>query len=152
MLQCKANLRYDVFIRPGSVVQGLMKEHGCTLVAFGPLDQGILLDKFDPERPPSFEEGDSRRNRKDFSPETLRRVRGKLAEVKERFGASGGEETAVLSSVAGRWVLGHEGVCSVIPGFRDARQAGMNVRAGIDPPMGGGDVESLRALFREGER
>lgn len=143
VVQCKANLRYDPFIRPGSVLQGLMKQHGCTLVGFGPLDQGILLDKFDPEKPPKFEEGDYRGSRKDFAPETLRAVKGKLAEMKKRFG----EGTEALSSAASRWVLGHENVCSVIPGFRNARQAGMNVRAGIDPPMSAADVEWCRKLF-----
>jgi aryl-alcohol dehydrogenase-like predicted oxidoreductase len=147
VLQCKANMRYDVFIRPGSRVQALMREHGCSLVAFGPLDQGILLDKFDPQRPPKFEEGDVRANRKVFAPETLRSVKGKLAEMKRRFGAAGAEETAVLSSVASRWVLAHEHVCSVIPGFRNVRQASMNVRAGADAPMSGADVDWCRALF-----
>ena len=53
VLQNKANLRYDSFIRPGSRCQRLMEQYGCTFIAFGPLDQGILLDKFDPERPPA---------------------------------------------------------------------------------------------------
>jgi myo-inositol catabolism protein IolS len=148
-LQCKANLRYDVFIRPGCRLQNLMREHGCTLVGFGPLDQGILLDKFDPEQPPKFEEGDYRASRKDFNPQTLKGVRDRLRAVKERFGAGGGNEVEVLSSVVSRWVLAHDNICSVIPGFRNARQAAMNIRAGIDPPMSAPDVLFLRDLFKE---
>src|SRR5205085_849236 len=72
VLQNKASLRYDEFIGPGSSMQALMKEHGCSFVAFGPLDQGILLDKFDPENPPQFDAGDYRTNRKVFNPQTLR--------------------------------------------------------------------------------
>jgi myo-inositol catabolism protein IolS len=150
VLQSKANMRDDVFIRPGSVVQKLMEEHGCTFVAFGPLDQGILLDKFDPEKPPKFEGGDYRNNRKDFSAESLRSVRSKIGAIKTRFGIEGlkGEQlTAALSSIASRWVLAHANVCSAIPGFRNERQARCNVGAGVDAPMSEGDVAFIRGLF-----
>jgi aryl-alcohol dehydrogenase-like predicted oxidoreductase len=151
VLQSKANLRSDDFIRPGNPLEGLMAEHGCTFVAFGPLDQGILLDKFDPENPPKFDEGDYRNNRKDFTPQTLRTVRDRLAKVKDRFGAAGKapeEQVAILASVATRWVLGHAHVCSAIPGFRNARQAAANIRAGQDPPLSPADIDWCRDLFR----
>lgn len=147
VLQNKANLRYDPFIRPGCRVQQLMDAHGCTFVAFGPLDQGILLDKFDPEKPPRFEEGDYRNSRKDFAPDVLRGVRAKLARVKERFGVKDAEATAMLSSIASRWVLGHKNVCSAIPGFRNAAQARANVRAAADASMTDAEVGWLRGVF-----
>ena len=150
VLQSKANMRFDAFIRPGCAVQKLMDQHGCTFVAFGPLDQGILLDKFDPEHPPKFEEGDYRNSRKDFAPEVLRGVRTKLSAIKKRFGidALNGEDlTAALSSVASRWVLAHPHVCSAIPGFRNVRQAKCNVKAGTDAPMSADEVAFIRGLF-----
>ncbi len=150
VLQSKANMRFDAFIRPGCAVQKLMDQHGCTFVAFGPLDQGILLDKFDPEHPPKFEEGDYRNSRKDFAPDVLRSVRAKLAAIKKRFAIealSGDELIAALSSVASRWVLAHPHVCSAIPGFRNARQAKCNVLAGADAPMSADDVAFIRGLF-----
>lgn len=144
VLQNKANLRYDDFIRPDCRLQQLMEQHGCTFVAFGPLDQGVLLDKFDPESPPKFVEGDYRGNRKDFAPEVLRKVRGQLARLKSRFGAT----TEDLASVAQRWVLAHPHVCGVIPGFRNARQARCNIRAAADAPMSDADVAFCREVFR----
>lgn len=151
VLQNKANLRYDDFIRPGSRCQALMAKHNCSFVAFGPLDQGILLDKFDPEKPPQFEFGDYRNSRKDFAPDVLRAVRTKLGRLKERFGVSpttsGEEGTAMLSSIASRWVLAHDHVCSAIPGFRNDRQARANVRAASDQPMTQADVEFCRGVF-----
>jgi aryl-alcohol dehydrogenase-like predicted oxidoreductase len=144
VLQNKANLRYDDFIRPGSRLQQLMDQHGCTFVAFGPLDQGILLDKFDPENPPKFVEGDYRNNRKDFDTESLRKVRTQLGKLKARFGST----IEDLSSVAQRWVLAHPHVCSTIPGFRNARQAQCNIRAATDAPMSTQDVEFCREVFR----
>lgn len=161
VLQNKANLRYDDFIRKGCELQKLMAEHGCTFVGFGPLDQGILLDKFDPKNPPKFEEGDYRQNRKDFNPETLAKVRDKLAQVKERFEKAGRigpagasltteeEVVARLASVACRWVLSHDRVSSTIPGFRNGHQAACNVRAAFDPPMSEADAQWLRQLFTE---
>jgi myo-inositol catabolism protein IolS len=150
VLQNKANLRFSEFIRSGSRLQALMEKYGCSFVAFGPLDQGILLDKFEPEKPPKFVEGDYRNSRKDFAPETLRGIKMKMAQVRARFvpaGASAEETTAVLSSVASRWVLSHANVCSAIPGFRNAGQAGANLRAASDGPMSAEDAAWLKALF-----
>ncbi len=141
--QNKANLRYDEFIRPGSPMQALLKEYGCSFVAFGPLDQGILLDKFDPEKPPKFDEGDYRTNRKDFSPDALRDVRRRLASIKQRFGPS----VEILSSVAQRWVLAHDHVCGVIPGFRNPNQARCNIAAATHLPMSPEDVAFCRQVF-----
>lgn len=143
VLQNKANMRYDQFIRPGGRIAALMKQHGCTFVAFGPLDQGILLDKFDPDNPPKFAEGDYRNSRKDMLPDALRELKPKLAKLKERFGPT----TEALSSAACRFVLAHDHVCSTIPGFRNARQASCNVRAASDPAMSEADVDFCRRLF-----
>ena len=148
VLQNRANLRSDDFIRPGSRMQELMTQHQCVFVAFGPLDQGILLDKFDPEHPPAFEEGDYRRNRKDFSPETLRAVRQKLATAKARLAAPGVPDIQTLSSMASRWVLSHDRVLSAIPGFRNQRQAACNLHAVADAPMSQDDAAFLRTLFQ----
>lgn len=147
VLQNKANLRADDFIKPGSRCQALMEKHGCTFVAFGPLDQGILLDKFDPDNPPKFVEGDYRSNRKDFAPQALRGVRAKLQQMVSRFAKPGEDKIEVLSSAASRWVLAHPRVCSAIPGFRNARQATCNLRGATDPPMSEGDVVWCRDLF-----
>jgi aryl-alcohol dehydrogenase-like predicted oxidoreductase len=147
VLQNKANLRYDEFVRPASRMQQLMREHKCSFVAFGPLDQGILLDKFDPDNPPKFD-GEYRANRKDFTPETLREVRARLQEVKRRFDPTGSREpVALLSSIAQRWILSHDHVCSTTPGFRNASQVRANLAAATDAPMEQEDAAWLRATF-----
>lgn len=147
VLQTKASLRADGPIKGGSRMQALMAAHGCTLVGFGPLDQGILLDKFDPDHPPAFEPGDVRTDRADFTPEALRATRAKLARVRERFGISASDAVPALSSIATRWVLSHAHVCSVIPGFRNEAQARANLRGAADPQMGPDDARWLRSLF-----
>lgn len=154
VLQAKANLRYDEFLAPGCAMQKLMTQHNCPLICFGPLDQGILLDKFDPDNPPVWSEGEYRAARKDFAPATLRKVRETLSLVRAmiREGQLGFEkgtkdDIQSLSSVAQRWLLAHPNVCGVIPGFRNASQAQCNVAAAKDKAMSSGDVERLRAVF-----
>lgn len=148
VLQSKANLRTSDMIRPGSPLVKLMEQHDCAFVAFGPLDQGILLDKFDPEKPPKFE-GEYRENRKDFNTDTLRAVRGTLGKAVEHFAPKhpGKPKIELLASISQRWLLAHERVCSVIPGFRNAAQATCNVAAAADEPMSKADVAWLAELF-----
>lgn len=161
VLQSKANLRFTDFIKPGCKLQQLMTQYGCNFIAFGPLDQGILLDKFDPDNPPKFAEGEYRSNRKDFAPETLRDVRAKLTQVKQRASTgafslatnaesrmpNAAKDIETLASIAQRWLLAHPNVCGVIPGFRNANQAACNVAAMKDQPMNDADVKWLRDLF-----
>ncbi|HNC22594.1 MAG TPA: aldo/keto reductase [Opitutaceae bacterium] len=127
VLQSWANALAPDFIRPGGVVPRLLAEHGMSFVAFSPLAQGLLLDKFDPEKPPQFEEGDHRRNSGRFTPEKLRALKPKLARLKSRFGAT----TEDLAGVAQRYILNHPNVACVIPGFRNDRQVVCNL-AGAD--------------------
>jgi aryl-alcohol dehydrogenase-like predicted oxidoreductase len=125
VLQSWANALDDHFIREGSRLQKLMDTHKCSFVAFSPLAQGLLLDKFDPSKPPTFEEGDHRRNAKKFTTEELLKLKPKLAKLKSRFG----ESTEALGAVALNYLLAHKNVCCAIPGFRNERQAKMNVSA-----------------------
>jgi myo-inositol catabolism protein IolS len=125
VIQSWANALSDEFIREDSPVQRLMAEHDLGFVAFSPLAQGRLLDKYDPGDPPQFPEGDNRRGNEAFSAEALRRLKPKLEKVEARFGRS----TEDLAAMALRFVLAHPHVACVIPGFRNERQAGCNVAA-----------------------
>lgn len=145
VFQSWASMLFDNFICPGSRVQELMREHGVDFVAFSPLAQGLLLDKFDPENPPKFDKGDIRGGSEDFNQERLRQIKPRLEELKQRVGGS----VEDLASAALRFVLGHEHVCSAIPGFRNERQAACNVRAASDPPFTEDDLAFCRGLFAD---
>jgi aryl-alcohol dehydrogenase-like predicted oxidoreductase len=125
VLQTSANALNDWSIRPGCRLQKLMEQHGLALVAFSPLAQGRLLDKFDPKNPPQFEAGDHRRGSEAFSGDALAKLKPKLGKLEERFGST----TEDLASVAINFVLAHPRVACVIPGFRNERQAKCNVGA-----------------------
>lgn len=142
VLQSWAHALDTQFITPGSPVANLLEKHKMSFVAFSPLAQGVLLDKFDPENPPKFEEGDHRRNSQRFSPESLCAVKPKLEKIKTRFGSS----TEDLAAVALNYILNFPNVGCVIPGFRNERQVQCNLAA-AGRPLGQPDIEFIRAVF-----
>ncbi len=140
VLQSWAHALDDQFIRAGSPVSELMEKEGMTFVAFSPLAQARLLDKYDPSKPPSFEPGDHRQGSSAFSAEEIGKLKPKLGKLKERFGDS----IEDLASVALNYLLAHPQVASVIPGFRNERQVRVNLGA-EGRPFSAEDVEFVRA-------
>jgi aryl-alcohol dehydrogenase-like predicted oxidoreductase len=139
VLQSWAHALDDQFIREGSRVQQLMEKYGLSFVAFSPLAQARLLDKYDPDHPPQFEPGDHRRDSKAFSREAIARLKPRIATLKERFGGT----TEDLASMAINYVLSFPRVCCAIPGFRNERQARCNVAA-AGRALSAGDREFVR--------
>lgn len=142
VLQSWAHLLDTQFIDPGSPVASLLEKYNMSFVAFSPLCQGILLDKFDPNHPPQFEEGDHRKDDPRFTAEFLRSVKPKLEQLKARFGSS----TEDLAAAALNDVLSFPKVACVIPGFRNARQVTCNLAA-ADRSLSADDLEFIRTVF-----
>jgi aryl-alcohol dehydrogenase-like predicted oxidoreductase len=124
-LQSWANAMDTRHIAPGSVVARLCKQYGISFVAFSPLARGRLLGKYSGKNPPSFPEGDIRRTDPGFSAEALGDLEGKIEQLKQRFGDS----VPQLAAVALRFLLAHEQVACVIPGFRNLAQVECNLGA-----------------------
>ena len=141
-LQSWAHAMDDQFVRPGSPLVALMDKFDLTFVAFSPLAQGVLLDKYSAEKPPQFEAGDNRKDSGRFSAEGLAKIKPKLEKLKKRFGAT----TEDLAAMALNYLLAHPRVACVIPGFRNERQARCNL-AGVDRTMSEADVEFIREIF-----
>ena len=125
VLQSWAHALDPQFIRPESPVGKLLAERNLSFVAFSPLAQGRLLDKFNPAQPPAFELGDHRLSNTAFQSAALAELKPKLEQIKARFGSS----TEDLSAVAQRYVLSFPRVACVIPGFRNERQVNCNLAA-----------------------
>jgi len=142
VLQSWAHAMDTQFIRPGSPVSNLMAEHKMSFVAFSPLNQGLLLDKFDPDNMPTFEPGDHRKDKPKFSREELLALKPKMGAMKDRFGAT----TEDLAAVALRYVLDHPHVACVIPGFRNEKQVACNL-AGANKQLAKEDREFVARLF-----
>ncbi len=143
-LQSYAHILDDRNVRPGSRLVDLMKKETLSFVAFSPLSQGLLLDKYKASNPPTFEEGDHRKARDRFKKDFLETLEPKMAEMKQRFGSS----TEDLASAALNFLLGHERVACVIPGFRNERQMLCNVGA-AGKRLTEDDLTFIRDLFRD---
>ena len=59
-----------------------MDEYDLTFVAFSPLAQARLLDKYDPANPPQFEPGDHRKDSGAFKADAINALKPKLAKLK----------------------------------------------------------------------
>lgn len=144
VLQSWAYADDDQFIRSGSGLQKLMAKYHLSFVAFSPLGQGRLLGKYSAKNPPQFEPGDFRRDNEHFKSESLAALEPKLEKLKERFGST----AEALASVALNYVLSHEHVACVIPGFRNEKQAHCNLGAS-QGDLSEEDVAFVRDLFSD---
>jgi myo-inositol catabolism protein IolS len=142
-LQSWANALDDQFIRPGSPVSKLLDEYDMTFVAFSPLAQARLLDKYDPAKPPTFEPGDHRQSNSGFGAAAIAELKPKLEKLKARFGSA----TEDLAAVALQYVLAQPRVACVIPGFRNERQAACNL-AGVGRSFSADDVAFVRETLQ----
>ena len=144
VLQSWASALDDQFVRPGSRVSTLMEAHDLTFVAFSPLAQARLLDKYDPANPPAFDEGDNRRGNEGFGGAGLGKLKPKLAKLKERFG----DTTEDLAATALNYILAQPRVACVIPGFRNDRQARCNL-SGVGRPMTQEDIKYIQQALAD---
>ena len=78
VIQTYANAVERRFLDEGNPTRKLMEENYISLVAFRPLYEGLLLDKYKKENPPQFENGDHRKGLQRFSYENLAKLEVQL--------------------------------------------------------------------------
>lgn len=142
VLQSWANSMDDQFIREGTPVRKLIEDREMSFVAFSPLNQGILLGKFDPNNPPKFDEGDHRKGDQRFTQESLLAIQPKIEKLKSRFG----KDVKDLARAALQYLLANPIVSCAIPGFRSLKQVEVNLAA-ADKPLSADDVAFIRQTF-----
>ena len=142
VLQSWANITDSHFIAKNSTVINLCEEFDLSFIAFSPLDQGILLNKYSGKNPPRFEDGDHRANSEKFSAEALLEVEKSLNLLGERFGNT----TEEYARVALQFILFHDRVASAIPGFRNIDQVKTNLSAS-GRPLNGEEMAFIRKSF-----
>lgn len=142
VLQSSANAIDDHYLSEGSAVRKLLEEKNIKFIAFSPLAQGILLDKYNKENPPKFESGDFRSRNYRFKAEYLGKIEHRIIKLKEYFGGS----TEELARVALQYLLHYNQVGSVIPGFRNVEQVKNNL-AGADNPLTDEEFLFVKELF-----
>jgi myo-inositol catabolism protein IolS len=144
VLQFNYNAFGNAFDQPGTNLFQWAEEQQLGMVLFGPLAQGILLDKFDPDNPPQFGEGDIRRGNGGFTRERLLDMRRRLQPLKERFGST----VSDLVRVALQFALAQSPNACVIPGFKNVAQVESNAQA-AGRPLSAEDVQFIVSTLRQ---
>ena len=93
-------------------------EHDTGVIAYSPMQSGLLSDRFDAARVAGFADDDWRRRSPEFRPPRLERnlaLRDALRPVARRHGTT-------VSAISVAWVLSWPGVSGAIVGARSARQ------------------------------
>jgi aryl-alcohol dehydrogenase-like predicted oxidoreductase len=143
VLQSWAHALDDHFIADGTPVRKLLEERKMSFVAFSPLAQGLLLNKYSTKNLPTFENGDHRKNSDRFTKENLEKLEPKMEKIVVRFGA----EIKELSRFALQYLLNYPVVGSVIPGFRNQKQVKANLW-GTGMPLTTEDVKFIQNVFK----
>jgi len=115
-----------------------------SFVAFSPLEQGLLLNKYKYNRRPDFNEGDHRKRSERFDPQNLHRLQPKMEKMVNHFG----NDMAELARIALQYLLFQDVVAAVIPGFRNQAQVAMNVAA-AGKPLTLTEVKLIREYFAD---
>jgi len=134
----------DRFLSDNQPVRKVMEKEGISFVAFSPLGKGLLLGKYSKDKLPEFEEGDHRRNSKEFKYEFLASLEPKIKKLKEIFGDT--QENLVRAAL--QYLLSFEVTGAVIPGFRNLEQVKMNLSA-TDNPLNDEEVAGIKNIFRD---
>lgn len=144
VIQSYASAIDDKFVKEGSPTRKMLDERDISFIAFGPVAQGLLLDKYDKNNPPQFEEGDHRKRSKKFTKEYLEQLEPKMESIKQWFGSSVEE----LARMALQYLLHYKAVGAVIPGFRNLNQVKSNL-AGWDNPLSDDEFKFIQGVFAE---
>jgi aryl-alcohol dehydrogenase-like predicted oxidoreductase len=142
VIQSWANAMETPFVEEGSPTRKLMEENNISFVAFRPLGQGLLLDRYHKDNPPKFEYGDHRKGLKRFSAEKLAELEPKLELLKGKFGSS----IEDLARMSLQYLLHYKFMGAVIPGFRNLKQVKVNLSA-IDKPLTDEEFEFINQVF-----
>ena len=113
------------------------------LVINKPLAQGLLLDKYDPDRMPDFGPGDHRRRKRWFTSAGVRVIRERLQVLKQRFGG----QTQELVRLAIQYCISQSPQCCVVVGFKNPRQVEMSLSA-RNQPLTSTEVQFIETTFR----
>jgi aryl-alcohol dehydrogenase-like predicted oxidoreductase len=133
-----------IFIEAASPTRKLMDKNQISFVAFRPIGQGLLLDKYKKDSPLTFENGDHRKGIDRFSVERLTKLEPKLEQLKEKFGSSIEE----LARAALQYLLYYPVMGTVIPGFRNLKQVKINLSA-MDKPLTDEEFDFINKVFAD---
>jgi aryl-alcohol dehydrogenase-like predicted oxidoreductase len=111
-------------------------EHGKGILAYSPLQRGVLTGKYEPGH--VFGSGDHRARNEFFQPENIRRINAFLDSIKPIADAHG----ATMAQLVIAWTVAQPGITAALVGARDAEQARANAR-GADFKLSAGEIADI---------
>jgi aryl-alcohol dehydrogenase-like predicted oxidoreductase len=114
-------------------------KHGICIIAYSPIEQGILTGKFTPDNPP----GGFRGKKPRFTPDGLRAVQPVLEVLDSAAKAHG----RTMAQAALAWLLKDPNMV-VIPGAKNVRQLTENV-GGADWKLTPDELDAIEGAYRE---
>jgi len=145
-IQSWASIEHREFIHPDGHLAKFMSANDIKFIAMMPFGQGRILGKYNPNSPPQFEHGDNRIGNPEFQAESLKEFEPRINQLKERFGAS--PDQLILPSLG--FLLDHDVVASVVPGFRNSNQVKGILKA-AEKSFSTEDREFIERVFPIGE-
>jgi len=121
----------------------LADEKNIGVLAYSPLQRGLLTGKFKPGH--VFREGDGRKNSPYYSDENIRKVNHFLDQIRPIADAY----ELTITQLIINWTMNQKGITSVLVGARDRHQVSENVKA-ADAKVSQSDLDritELRASF-----
>jgi aryl-alcohol dehydrogenase-like predicted oxidoreductase len=118
------------------------KDHGTGVIAYSPLQSGLLTDRFSAERVTALDANDWRRKSPEYQPPRLQAnlaLRDALKPIAERHGVS-------VGAVAIGWTLAWPGLTGAIVGARSPEQVDGWI-AGASLVLDGQDLDTIAAAI-----
>ena len=119
VISVRYNMITPTYDKPESDIFKWAKEMGIGVLIYKPLGQGLLLDKYDPHRPPKFQIGDHRIRKAWFGEKGLTILKNRIAIIKERFGIT---TTKELVQLCIKYCLSRDDSACVLVGFKNKKQ------------------------------
>lgn len=126
----------------------LAAEHGCGVLTYKPLAQGLLTGSYTPRRPRRFNPGDHRARKRWFTDPAIDIIDFALDTVRQYIGE---DDPAELIRIALWSCLDHGGHTAVLAGFTTPEQVTMNL-ACLDHPPTPEVVEIARTAMRKAQQ
>ena len=108
-----------------SEVVPYVQEHGNGILAYSPLQRGVLTGKITDDY--HFEEGDHRKGNRFFTQPNLGRINAMLQDIKP----IADEHGCTLAQLVIRWTLEQPGITAALVGARNAEQVRANAKAAL---------------------
>ncbi len=144
VLQLPYNALNSPFDKPQTDVFRWADERNLGIVMFGTYAKGLLLGKYDPKHPPSFDRGDIRENNDQFTSVFLEKLDRAINALRNNLDMN----QADLARIANQFALNRSKNAVAIPGFKNVAQVEANFNT-MGQPLTETEIHVVEQIFSE---